>query len=231
MNKVERPQKTILSEKHIQTIFKQIDEFQHTLETTTYKEELFKGFRNILIIGPQRSGTTFTSQALAKTLGYNNIDEDAFNVKNAVKCREIMERGNNVIQAPGLTHVAQFLADERDLVVFMVRKWSDIIKSVYKKNGFLSDWVIMNHMYNYNLYNYMHPHKTGLKVNVPEIEEYFNKYVDKNNYYLDVVYKIWDYYQKDKVKNWINLSYESMETHPMWLDKSKRKNFHSKQTK
>jgi hypothetical protein len=77
----------------------------------------------------------------------------------------------------------------------------------------------------------MHPHKTGLKVNVPEIEEYFNKYVDKNNYYLDVVYKIWDYYQKDKVKNWINLSYESMETHPMWLDKSKRKNFHSKQTK
>jgi len=39
MNKVERPQKTILSEKHIQTIFKQIDEFQHTLEITTYKEE------------------------------------------------------------------------------------------------------------------------------------------------------------------------------------------------
>ena len=62
MNKVERPQKTILSEKHIQTIFKQIDEFQHTLEITTYKEELFKGFRNILIIGPQRSGNTFTTK-------------------------------------------------------------------------------------------------------------------------------------------------------------------------
>ncbi len=230
MNKVEKPSKTLLNEDHIQTVFKQIDKFQYTLKSTPYNEELFKGFRNILIIGPQRSGTTFTSQALSKTLGYNNIDEDAFNVKNAIKCKEIMKKGNNIIQAPGLTHVAQFMVDEDDLVVFMVRKWSDIIKSVYRKNGFLSNWITMNHMYDYNLHNYMHPYKTGLNIDIPEIKEYFNKYVDKNNYYLDVIYKMWDYYQKDKIKNWINLEYESMKTHPMWLNKDSRKNFGPKQT-
>ena len=85
MNKVERPKKTMLSEEHIQTIFKQIDDFQHTLEVTAYKEEIFKGFRNILIVGPQRSGTTFTSQALAQTLGYNNIDENAFGLPDISK--------------------------------------------------------------------------------------------------------------------------------------------------
>ena len=33
------------------------------------------------------------------------------------------------------------------------------------------------------------------------------------------------------IKNWINLGYESMKTHPMWLDKNKRKKFGPKQTK
>ena len=231
MNKVERPSKTMLTEYQIQTIFQNIDDFQPPLETTEYNENLFKGYKNILIVGPQRSGTTFTSRALANTLNFKNIDENAFRVKDAITCKQIMKIGNNVIQAPGLTHVAQVLVNDNDLVIFMVRKWSDIIKSVYRKNKFLSNWVLMNHMYDYNLYNYIHPHKTRLQIDVPEVEKYFDKYVNKDSYYLDVIYKIWDHYQKSQIKNWIQLDYESMKSHPMWLDKDKRKNFHPKQIK
>ena len=63
------------------------------------------------------------------------------------------------------------------------------------------------------------------------MEIYFDKYVNKDSYYLDVIYKIWDHYQKSQIKNWIQLDYESMKSHPMWLDKDKRKNFHPKQIK
>ena len=48
MNKVERPQKTMLSQEHIQTIFKQIDDFQHTLEVTAYKAKIFKASDKII---------------------------------------------------------------------------------------------------------------------------------------------------------------------------------------
>ena len=40
---------------------------------------------------------------------------------------------------------------------------------------------------------------------------------------------MWKYYQRDKIPNWIQLDYESMKSHPMWVDKDKRQNTTRKQ--
>jgi hypothetical protein len=42
---------------------------------------------------------------------------------------------------------------------------------------------------------------------------------------------MWKYYQKHQIKNTIELNYESMSVHELWIDKSKRKNFTAKQIK
>ena len=117
----------------------------------------------------------------------------------------------------------QKLVDKNDLVIFMVRKWSDIVKSVFKKNGRISNWIIMDTMYDVEKYYYSEYDS--------ECGEIYERVVDRNSYYLDAPYKIWKHYQKDMIPNAISLEYESMKFHPMWIDKKDRKNFHEKQTR
>ena len=142
-----------------------------------------------------------------------------------------MNKGGNVAQAPGFSHIAHLIANEDNLIVFMVRKWSDIVKSLYRIEGKISNWVYTKTLYEYELFNRINP---GIRTNCnpptdPEVEEYFKKYIDKNSYFLEVPYKMWKYYQRDKIPNWIQLDYESLSSHPMWVDKKNRKNTTRKQ--
>jgi hypothetical protein len=209
------PQKLYLTEEHIQRVFNEIDQFTVELDTVSYNENLFKGYKRIIIVGPQRSGTTFTSQALSNTLNFRNVDEDEFDVRDINMFRDIMKQENIVIQAPAMTCKIQTLVGNDDLVVFMVRKWSNIIKSVINKNnGLLSNWVFMNTMFDIERYNFnKYDSKAG---------EVFDKYVEKDCPYLNSYYNMWKHYQSKNIPNCIALEYESMKNHPMWLDKDQR---------
>jgi hypothetical protein len=190
-------------------------------------------------VGNQRSGTTFTSQAIANSLSFKNIDEAIFHTKDVDKFKKIIKQKNIVIQAPGLTHLIHNLVGKNDLVIFMVRKWSDIYKSIYRYNGRMSNWVFMDVMYDINRYYYTYGYYKDSTGNKQELydtqnvdcETTFDKFVDRNSYHLDVVYKMWKYYQRNLIPNYIELDYESMKIHPMWVDKKFRKEFHPKQTK
>ena len=216
------PEKIFLTEEHIQKVFNEIDQFNIELDTVDYNEELFKGYKRIIIVGPQRSGTTFTSQALANTLNFRNVDEDEFNVRDVDMFRNIMKQENIVVQAPAMTCRIQSLIGKDDLVVFMSRKWSDIVKGVYRKNGSLSNWILMETMFNIERYYFNEYDNTA--------GDFFDKHVNKDSYYLDAYYNMWKYYQSKLIPNCIALKYESMKSHPMWLNKDQRENFGNKQT-
>ena len=143
-----------------------------------------------------------------------------------------MNREKNVIQAPGFTAVSHHLSTDEDLIVFMVRGWSDIVKSLYRLNNSLSSLVIMDYIYEWDRFNYVNP---VVRFNCTNdvnsiIGDFYDRYVDKDSYYLDSLYKMWKYYQRDKIKNWIQLNYESMKIHPNWIDKNLRRNFKRTQT-
>jgi hypothetical protein len=233
------PIKKYINDSQLQQIFEEIDNFEVPLSSKNYDENLIRGYDRIIIIGSQRSGTTFVSQAISNTLGFRNVDENEFNVKDVNKFKNIFKQKNIVVQAPGLTHLIQNLVSENDLVIFMTRKWSDIIKSVFRKNGKLSNWILMNDMYDVNKYYYSTGYFKDLHGKVHELydkkdekcESVFKEVVDKNSYYLDVVYKMWKYYQRDLIPNYIELDYESMKLHPMWVNKQNREDFSPKQTK
>lgn len=215
------PEKIFLAEDQIQQVFNEIDQFTIELDTIDYDKKLFKGYKRIIIVGPQRSGTTFTSQALANTLNFRNVDEAEFNVRDVDIFRNIMKQENIVVQAPSMTCRIQTLVGDDDLVVFMSRKWSDILKGVHRKNGRLSNWILMKTMFNIERYYFNEYDNIA--------GEFFDKYVNKNSYYLDAYYNMWKYYQSKVIPNCIILKYGSMKNHPMWLNKDQRENFRNKQ--
>ena len=154
------------------------------------------------------------------------------NLRNVKTCKGVMNREKNVIQAPGFTAVSHHLSTDEDLIVFMVRGWSDIVKSLYRLNNSLSSLVIMDYIYEWDRFNYVNP---VVRFNCTNdvnsiIGDFYDRYVDKDSYYLDSLYKMWKYYQRDKIKNWIQLNYESMKIHPNWIDKNLRRNFKRTQT-
>ena len=216
------PPKVFLSEIEKHSIFESIDDKFIDVNPVEYNEELFKGYKRIFIIGPQRSGTTFTSKALAETLNYRFVDEAEFDVVNFKKFKTLFKLENLVVQAPAMTSKIHVLAGPEDLVVFMSRKWSDIVKSVHKKNGRISNWVYMKVMYEVEKQHYLSVDKNS--------EQIYDAVVDKNSFYLNCFYSMWKNYQSKLIPNCFALDYQSMSKHPLWKDKTQREHFHFKQT-
>jgi hypothetical protein len=236
------PKKRKLSKLEIEDAILDIDNFQVPLDPVDFNEELVKGYDRIIVVGPQRSGTTFVGQAISDTLRkwavgkgeefvtfhkpiqefappWVYVDEDRiYKPKNVDWFKEQFSEKFRVIQDPRMTYLIHDIAEENDLIVFMVRRWSDILKSLYriKENG-ISNWIKMNVVYDMNKKNYDY---VG--------DELYEKYVDRNSYYLDVTYKMWKYYQRDRIPNYIELNYESMSVHPLWVSKEKRIDFEPK---
>ena len=219
---MKHPKKIYLDQNTINDCIQSIDNFKVELDYIEYDISYFKEFERIIIVGLQRSGTTFTAQAIAKTLNYKFIDEGAFRVKNSKIFKQLIQQSNIVVQAPSMTYKIQTLVSENDLVVFMNRKWSDIVKSVYRKNNKLSNWIFMKTMYEVDKFYFTDAD--------PNCLDTFNTHVDINSYYLDSYYKIWKHYQSSVIKNNITLDYESMKNHPLWIDKTQRTDFSPKQT-
>jgi len=82
MDEMPQPKRGYLSKKQTEFIINDIDQYQVPLSTTKYNIELFKGYKNIIIVGNPRSGTTFTGHALAKSLSLNYVDENSYGLRN-----------------------------------------------------------------------------------------------------------------------------------------------------
>lgn len=217
-----KPQKQWLSQEEIENHINNIDNFMPDMDSTHYDVESLKGYRNIIVIGPQRSGTTFTAQAIAKDLGYEYIDEDVFRVRDQEVFKKLNQTTNRVFQAPALTYNIHNLIEEGDLVVFMVRKWSDILKSVNKKNkGKMSQYIYYkgsDDVARLNEDKYISA-DSGYR-------DFFNNDVYEGDVYIwNLIYKAWKVYQTPRIENTLNIWYESMKKHEMWLDKPNRSHF------
>src|SRR4051794_28861524 len=109
-----------------------------------------KDFRQIVVTGPQRSGTTICTHMVAADLGYTAIDETdkvfSAELKNRVNhlsdpgsLRRVLEENGIVVQAPSASAFCHQLP-EAIAVVFMIRPIDEILKSErrigWKGNGY-----------------------------------------------------------------------------------------------
>lgn len=159
-----------------------------------------RGYKKILITGPQRSGTTIASKIIAKRLSLPWMKEESVDVDNLEKFFEMhFKKKKYVLQAPALCHVCHELPV--DAVVFMWRPNSEIEKSASRVNWEFDRYEALKYFYSQS--------KTP-SWNIKKM--------------------IWKVFQSRVVRNGFTLSYRSLKTDVLFVEKKRRKKFDVRQT-
>lgn len=96
------------------------------MATLTQILPMLSQYPSLLVTGPQRSGTTIAAHVLAQELGKEYVDEQEIGVAMTGPAHAVLARGNVVLQAPALCHLAHTFDCA---VVLMRRPVEDIIRS------------------------------------------------------------------------------------------------------
>jgi hypothetical protein len=166
--------------------------------------ESLKKYQQIFVTGPQRSGTTICGKMIAQDTGFKYVDEFKFGVSNRSKLSELISGSTgNVFQCPGICRYIQDFSNENTLVVIMKRDPADILASQNR-----IDWKC-----------------EGAEMIHYKINERFDLKT-----IAEIKYRYWDKVQRQKVLHYVEMEYEFLSAHPLWIQKDFRKDFHPKQT-
>ena len=102
---------------------------QDTLRLNDSIDPLF-AYSQIIVTGPQRSGTTFTARAIASTLSMSYMDEDKILVRNKERLIQALTyQSSFVVQAPGCTHFLHEIDVADTAIVWVRRPLNEILAS------------------------------------------------------------------------------------------------------
>ena len=165
----------------------------------------------ILVTGPQRSGTRIAAKMIAHDTGHTYVDEEAFGTYNLRDFTLILRRSNIVVHCPAMSHVIHGVAECHDiLVVFMLRDTDDIAASEARIQWDRGPYIELAH------FGY---HGKRAKT-----------YRLRGGQIAPLKYKRWEMWQKALVWHHLELSYESLAAHPLWVPKEDRHNWTPEQT-
>ncbi|PHN06443.1 glycoside hydrolase family 99-like domain-containing protein [Flavilitoribacter nigricans] len=180
-------------------------------------KEFLKDFKNIIVSGPQRSGTTFAGFAISELLGLPYYTEEAFGVHNESRFFDLTKTSDKkVIQCPALSHVLDKIeSKEETIVVWMVRPVEDIIRSE-------------------NRINWQEEGREKAKY-VSRLNAFFRKEELQGIHFRQPIssikYQFWEEYQKLQIPHFIEIQYAELSTifSDSWIDAQNRKEFNSRQ--
>lgn len=157
------------------------------------------GHSQIIVTGPQRSGTTIATKMLAHALLFDPLTEEEINLRDLGMLSKLLrDRDRFVLQAPSLSAVCHRLNVP---IVFMRRSLIDIVQSQRRIN-----WQEEN--YEKRQYFYTGPKPIA-----------------------QVKYEAWDRFQKPELGELaFDVDYESLRSHPLWVDQEARRDFGPRQT-
>ena len=156
----------------------------------------------MVVLGPQRSGSTFISQCLAKSSSCRHIDESEFDVYFLDWFFRIADGNESwVAHAPGLfVDVFKILERYPDVTFSIIhRPIPEILASQNRIN--------------------LNDEKERQRLNLLS--------TDTRNT-CEVKYMYWDMW-KPFLPSWKEYNYRDFETHPDWVPDEKRVDFHPKQ--
>lgn len=156
----------------------------------------------IVVTGPQRSGTRIAAQMIAADTGHRFVDEMEFLIKDVGKWREALQGDNVVVQAP---HMLKDCVDDPPPGIFIVlmRRDLDAVHASQKRIRWVED----------------------LGGNTTELEKFGLSDGDS----ASIKYEYWDSHPKKAP--YLELPYESLRDHPMYVQPEQRKDFGPLQTR
>ena len=159
----------------------------------------------VMVTGPQRSGTRIASKILAQEMHLPWVPEEAIDFRNWRKLLWRLIDGPCCVQCPALSHRCHELPSNV-LVVFMIRDVADIIAS-QKRIGWAG------------------------KDEADERASYWKAGWEPRGIPIaELKYLVWRHWQRERTARYMELQYESLRHHKLWLPKAQRVNFGSHQT-
>jgi hypothetical protein len=155
----------------------------------------------IVVTGPQRTGTTTAGKMIAHDTGHRYVDEIEFAVYDFVRWREIVKEDHVVIQCP---HMLKVILDSPPPGIFVVlmRRDLDGIHASERRIG----W------------------ESRFKGNTKELVMFGVAEGDS----AQLKYEYWN--SSPKPAKFVEVDYESLRDHPLYVAKEHRVNFGCKQT-
>ena len=173
-------------------------------------EEL-KDYQAILVTGPQRSGTRIAAKMIAIDTGHKYIDETEFGVHSRKGLKALMRKERIVIQCPALCRHVHNFSTAATWIVLMRRSIEDSIASEKRIEW---EFGALDELWKY-----------GVEYNRLRYEAEKGKPISARKY------EYWENEQRDQLFNYLEIDYESLSAHPLWLPKEYRINFEPYQTK
>ena len=161
------------------------------------KEAWPEGVKKILVVGGQKSGAGIASRILGDIFKIKALSEKEVGYDKLDRFFD-MDRfyDEYILQCPGLTFVCHRLPV--DMVIFMRRNYADVIASE-KRTGWRELWAKY------------------------EVRKYFQRTNSDPSIVKD---RAWRFTQKAELDKkgipHFDLWYESLSTHPLWIDKENR---------
>jgi DNA polymerase III delta prime subunit len=160
----------------------------------------------ILVTGPIRSGTCLAAKCVAHDTGKEFIPEEAHGFKRWTLLQTILKTTHNaVIHGPlQCRHLEKIAAEFPNVVpVFMLRNPLEIVASERRIRKVRIQWVR---------------------------DRYLDRLLPKGSQPClgDIV--AWLLYQRHLFENYVELRYETLKAHALWVPDQKRKRFGNRQT-
>jgi len=176
-------------------------------------------FPCIAVTGPERSGTTITTEMICWSTGYANVPEETWDNDFDALWRTLRERSRIAIHAPHLTfrvHEIDRHCPERVLVVFVLRAVEAIVASQRKAHwGSLSGHCPDDG----DPRGWGNPASRWYDRTSHEL---FQDDIDPEAHLCLNRQRCWHRRQKQHVRNFVEVEYESLRIHPLWLDPEQR---------
>ena len=152
--------------------------------------------------GPQRAGTTICAKMIAADTGHEYIDENEYGPHNKTMwLHTITCYENIVIHCPAMCRHVHEVGS-----VFVVMVYRNVANVVNSQERIL--WGSANEALELARY--------GARAEPP---------------IAAVKYDFWRRFQRTVITNWLEVEYENLAAHPLWVDERERADFGPRQTK
>lgn len=163
----------------------------------------------ILVTGPQRSGTTIAARMIAHDTGYLFVPEERFGTDKRRAFEGMLKSDHFSVQCPTMCRWIHEYADDETLVVMMIRDTDNIRASEERIS-----WGVGAY---------------------PELMRYGMSIRQARSFRLrgreiaPIKYAYWRDRQRSSIPHWLELEYESLSEHPLWVPKEERACFRARQ--
>jgi hypothetical protein len=177
-------------------------------------------FPCVAVTGPERSGTTITTEIISAETGYANIEEESWDNDFTALWRLLRTRDRIVVHAPHLTYRVHEIGrhcPDRVLVVFMLRQVDDIVASQRR-----NDWGARSE----HCPDGGDPKGWGNPASrwYDRVSyDLFRDEIDPNAHLCLNRQVCWHRQQKQLVPHYVEVAYETLRSHRLWLQPEHRR--------